>query len=50
MARRLVAFANMIVGILRVRGGLSLVNIMATTFMSGISGSSVADVPRRSAR
>src|SRR5579863_2809951 len=43
MARRLVAFANMIVGVLRVRGGLSLVNIMATTFMSGISGSSVAD-------
>jgi tripartite ATP-independent transporter DctM subunit len=43
MARRLVAFANMIVGMLRVRGGLSLVNIMATTFMSGISGSSVAD-------
>src|SRR5712675_3059577 len=43
MARRLVAFANMIVGVLRLRGGLSLVNIMATTFMSGISGSSVAD-------
>src|ERR1700676_1319029 len=39
MARRLVAFANMIVGFLRLRGGLSLVNIMATTFMSGISGS-----------
>src|SRR5204862_4384218 len=29
--------------LLRLRGGLSLVNIMATTFMSGISGSSVAD-------
>jgi tripartite ATP-independent transporter DctM subunit len=43
MARRLVAFANVIVGVLRVRGGLALVNIMATTFMSGISGSSVAD-------
>src|SRR3984885_2092017 len=43
MARRLVAFANMIVGVLRLRGGLALVNIMATTFMSGISGSSVAD-------
>jgi tripartite ATP-independent transporter DctM subunit len=43
MARRLVAFANVIVGFLRMRGGLSLVNIMATTFMSGISGSSVAD-------
>src|SRR5476649_2584460 len=43
MARRLVAFANVIVGLLRLRGGLALVNIMATTFMSGISGSSVAD-------
>src|SRR5947209_14168031 len=43
MARRLVAFANVIVGLLRLRGGLSLVNIMATTFRSGISGSSVAD-------
>src|SRR6202051_1117025 len=43
MARRLVAFANVLVGLMRVRGGLSLVNIMATTFMSGISGSSVAD-------
>src|ERR1700738_4746855 len=44
MARRLVGYANVIVGLLRLRGGLSLVNIMATTFMSGISGSSVADV------
>src|SRR5690349_24746051 len=43
MARRLVAFANVMVGLLRLRGGLSLVNILATTFMSGISGSSVAD-------
>jgi tripartite ATP-independent transporter DctM subunit len=43
MARRLVAFANVLIGVVRVRGGLSLVNIMATTFMSGISGSSVAD-------
>src|SRR5271163_4603270 len=43
MARRLVALANMIVGVMRLRGGLSLVNIVATTFMSGISGSSVAD-------
>ena len=25
------------------RGGLSQVNVLATTFMSGISGSSVAD-------
>src|ERR1700739_4452521 len=44
MARRLVALANVIVGFTRLRGGLSLVNIVATTFMSGISGSSVADV------
>src|SRR5438045_9689913 len=44
MARRLVAFANVLVGLLRLRGGLSLVNIMATTFMSGISGSSAAEV------
>jgi len=43
MARRLVAFANVIVGLFRLRGGLAIVNIMATTFMSGISGSSVAD-------
>ena len=27
----------------RLRGGLSLVNILATTFLSGISGSAVAD-------
>jgi len=44
MARRLVGLANVIVGLVRVRGGLSAVNIIATTFLSGISGSSVADV------
>src|SRR3954447_6446851 len=43
MARRLVAFANVIVGFVRIRGGLSGVNILATTFLSGISGSCVAD-------
>ncbi len=43
MARRLVAFANVLVGLTRVRGGLSAVNIIATTFLSGISGSAVAD-------
>jgi tripartite ATP-independent transporter DctM subunit len=43
MARRLVAFANVLVGLVRIRGGLPLVNIVATTFLSGISGSSVAD-------
>ena len=43
MARRLVAFANVLVGVVRVRGGLSVVNVVATTFLSGISGSAVAD-------
>src|SRR5258707_10559743 len=43
MAKRLVRFADVLVGVLRVRGGLSVVNILATTFLSGISGSSVAD-------
>jgi tripartite ATP-independent transporter DctM subunit len=43
MARRLVAFANALVGVVRMRGGLSAVNILATTFLSGISGSSIAD-------
>jgi tripartite ATP-independent transporter DctM subunit len=43
MARRLVAFANVLVGFTRLRGGLSLVNVVATTFLSGISGSAVAD-------
>jgi tripartite ATP-independent transporter DctM subunit len=43
MAKRLVAFADVLVGVVRVRGGLSVVNIVATTFLSGISGSSVAD-------
>jgi tripartite ATP-independent transporter DctM subunit len=43
MARRLVAFANVLVGMVRVRGGLSVVNVVATTFLSGISGSAVAD-------
>ena len=41
MARRLVNFANVLVGF--VRGGLALVNILASTFFAGISGSSVAD-------
>jgi tripartite ATP-independent transporter DctM subunit len=43
MARRLVAFANVFVGVFRIRGGLAVVNVVATTFLSGISGSSVAD-------
>src|SRR5579871_6293473 len=43
MARRLVRFADVLVGFAKVRGGLSAVNILATTFLSGISGSAVAD-------
>src|SRR3984957_2610374 len=43
-ARRLVAFANVLVGFMRLRGGLAVVNIVATTFLSGISGSAVADI------
>lgn len=41
MARRLVDFAAVLVGF--IRGGLSLVNILASTFFGAISGSSVAD-------
>ncbi|CAM5789402.1 TRAP transporter large permease [Rhizobacter fulvus] len=41
MSRRLVAFASVLVGF--IRGGLSLVNILASTFFGAISGSSVAD-------
>ena len=41
MARRLVAFAAVLIGF--VRGGLSLVNILSSTFFGAISGSSVAD-------
>ena len=41
MSRRLVAFASVLVGF--IRGGLSLVNILASTFFGGISGSAVAD-------
>lgn len=41
MAHRLVAFAGVLVGF--VRGGLSIVNILASTFFGAISGSSMAD-------
>ncbi|MBA3478654.1 MAG: TRAP transporter large permease [Lautropia sp.] len=41
ISRRLVAFAAVLVGFLR--GGLSLVNILASTFFGAISGSPVAD-------
>ena len=43
MARRLINFAAVFVGFTRIRGGLALVNILASTFFGGISGSSVAD-------
>ncbi len=42
MAWRLVAFANIFVGFMR--GGLAMVNVLASMFFGGISGSSVADV------
>ncbi len=41
MSRRLVNFAGVLVGF--IRGGLSLVNILASTFFGAISGSSMAD-------
>jgi tripartite ATP-independent transporter DctM subunit len=42
IAWRLVAFANIFVGFMR--GGLAMVNILASMFFGGISGSSIADV------
>ena len=42
ISRRLVGFANALIG--RVRGGLAQVNILASMFFGGISGSAVADV------
>ncbi|NCB00772.1 MAG: TRAP transporter large permease [Spirochaetia bacterium] len=42
ISRRLVEFSNAIVG--RVRGGLAQVNVLASMFFGGISGSAVADV------
>lgn len=41
MSKRLVAFAGVLVGF--IQGGLSLVNVLASTFFGAISGSSVAD-------
>lgn len=41
MARRLVAFAKVLVGFLR--GGLAVVNVLASTMFGCISGSSIAD-------
>jgi len=41
MARRLVDFSNLLIG--WVQGGLAMVNVLASMFFGGISGSSVAD-------
>lgn len=42
ISRRLIGFSNVLVG--RVRGGLAQVNVLASMFFGGISGSAVADV------
>ena len=42
ISRRLIDFSNAIIG--RVRGGLAQVNVLASMFFGGISGSAVADV------
>lgn len=42
ISRRLINFSNVLIG--RIRGGLAMVNVMASTFFGGISGSAVADV------
>jgi tripartite ATP-independent transporter DctM subunit len=41
IAEKIVQFSNILVG--RVRGGLAMVNIVASMFFGGVSGSSVAD-------
>ena len=42
ISRRLIQFSNLLIG--RLRGGLALVNVLASMFFGGISGSAVADV------
>ncbi|MEK5444188.1 MULTISPECIES: TRAP transporter large permease [unclassified Fredinandcohnia] len=42
ISRRLINLANVMIG--KVRGGLAMVNVLASTFFGGISGSAVADV------
>lgn len=42
ISRRLINLSNVIIG--KIRGGLAMVNVMASTFFGGISGSAVADV------
>lgn len=41
IAQKIVEFSNILIG--RVRGGLAMVNILASMFFGGVSGSSVAD-------
>ncbi|MCL7749721.1 TRAP transporter large permease [Halalkalibacter alkaliphilus] len=41
ISRRLINLSNVIIG--KIRGGLALVNVLASTFFGGISGSAVAD-------
>jgi len=41
IARRIVNFSNLIVG--RIKGGLAAVNVLASMFFAGITGSAVAD-------
>lgn len=42
ISRRIILFSNILIG--RVRGGLAQVNVLASMFFGGISGSAVADV------
>lgn len=42
ISRRLIDFSNLLIG--RARGGLAQVNVLASMFFGGISGSAVADV------
>ena len=42
ISRRLIEFSNVVIG--RMRGGLAQVNVLASMFFGGISGSAVADV------
>lgn len=42
ISRRLIGFSNVLIG--RMRGGLAQVNVLASMFFGGISGSAVADV------
>ena len=42
ISRRLIDFSNLLIG--RMRGGLAQVNVLASMFFGGISGSAVADV------